>query len=136
MARYAAWDPNERLIELDLSGAELDARAVDTVCEEMIQIARLRRPDKPFVLVNWTGGRFLPDGVRRFDERVPGLYQYVRAIVRYGADDVVTRVGLRADTIRFRLQDLKTHLYDTREEALAALRCYETSGAERGDIER
>lgn len=127
MSSYAQWDAVERVIFVDLSGAELGARDVDQVCEDILREARRRAPERPFVLVDWTGGRFLPDGAKRFDERVAGLYEGVRAIVRYGVDDILTRVGLRTDTLKLRLQDLKTHLYETRADALSAIRQFEAS---------
>lgn len=121
MAKYSYYDPQERVVFVDLTGLRADPAIVDEVIDEEISIAHTL-PEKVFLVVCWKDVVMSPAATERYGQRLPELLKHVRGIVRYDATEVTTRIAIRSQTVVNNLQKAKAHLYSSKEEAIAAVR--------------
>lgn len=122
MGKYSYYDEKEDVIFTDITGIASVRSSVDTVIDEVIAIAR-SLPKRVFIVVCWQDVKMDAVTAQYYGERVADLLKnYVRGIVRYGANDVQTRINIRTETVRHHTQGSRSYLYPTKEEALAALR--------------
>jgi hypothetical protein len=119
MGKYSYYDEKEGVIFTNLAGLESTREITDAVINEVIAIAR-SLPQKVFVVVNWQGARI--NDPEYYGQRVAELMQYIRGVVRYSATDVHTRIAIRTQTIKRHLQASRSHIFNSKEEALAAIR--------------
>jgi hypothetical protein len=109
------------VIDLDLSGLRATAQDVDAIADAIIAMAS-GLPKPPYVVACWYGTILDADAARRYAERLTDVARHVRAIVRYQAVDSMIRVLIRTETIKRRLQNSRAFIFDSRQDALRAIR--------------
>jgi hypothetical protein len=123
--RRAHYDARDNVVHYDATGLVGEAADVDTAFDELMAVGRTL-PKKAYIVTCWAGVVLTAEGARRYGERLPELYDHYIAVVRYATNDLTTRVHIRTETIKQRVQGAKAMIYETRDEALAAIR--------RGDV--
>jgi hypothetical protein len=121
MNRRISYDPKERVIFVDLTGLVATPQLVDEIVDEEIALAKTLT-EKVFMVVCWKDVKMDPASSDRYGERLPELLKHFRGIVRYDASEITTRLAIRAKNMKQHTQNDKTHIYSSREEALAAVR--------------
>lgn len=119
--RRLDYDPIDGVIDLDLSGLRATARDVDAIGDALIAMAA-GLPHPPYVVACWRGTVLDAEAARRYPVRLVEVTGYVRAIVRYEAIDSFTRVLIRTETIKRRLQNSRAFIFDSRQDAMRAIR--------------
>lgn len=127
MGQFSYYDAKERVIFSHSTEAEPTVATTDAFFDETIEIAH-RLPQKVFMIVSWKDTRMTPECAKRYNERLPELLKYIRGIVRYQADDRISRIYIRTATVIHNFQRSQAHIYASREEALAAVRKLEEMG--------
>lgn len=123
MGKFSRYDPIDDVILTDVSGLAAGTNElIDAIFDEIIALASMR-PFKPYVVACWKGVSFVnPDTAKYYGNRTADLLKHVAAVVRYAADDPVTRAHIRAEMIKHRAEGTRSTLYETKEEALEAVR--------------
>lgn len=119
--RRAHYDAKENVVFFDATGLVGEAADVDVAFDELMAVGRAL-PHKAYIVTCWQGVVLTADGARRYSERLPELYDCYIAVVRYATNDLTTRVHIRTETIKQRVQGAKAMIYETRAEAIAAIR--------------
>jgi hypothetical protein len=126
MGRWSHYDAEENIVYTDITGVENSIHSVDVVIDEAIDLVK-DLPEKPYLIVCWKDVTMDPDVAEYYGKRTAHLIQtYLKGIARYSATDISTRIHLRTETIKHQTQGSRSHIYDSKEEALEAVR--------RGDI--
>jgi hypothetical protein len=115
------YDPIDGVIHVDLSDLHATSADVDGMAEAVIAMAS-GLAKRPYLLVCWRGALMDSEASRRYAARIGDLTAHVRAIVRYQALDAMNRVLIRTETIKRRLQNSRAFIFDTRQDALHAIR--------------
>lgn len=126
--RRAFYDAKDNVVHFDATGLAGSAEDVDVAFDELMMVGRAL-PKKAYVVTCWEGVVLTAEGARRYSERLTELYAHYLAIVRYATRDLTTRVHIRTETIKQRVQGAKAMIYDTRAEALEAVRRGEVTPA-------
>ena len=121
MGKYSDYDPKENVIFSHAATRELSVESTNEYFDETIALAR-SLPQKVFLVVCWKDIKLTPEVAKQYSARLPELIKHVRGIVRYQAEDPLTRIVVRAETVIHNFQKAQAHIYATREEALAAVR--------------
>lgn len=121
MGKYSNYDEKEGVILTDLTGLTSSRQTVDEVIDEVIQIAD-SLPQKTYLVACWKNLQLDKDTADYYGQRLIELLQHVRGIVRYEATDVITRIAIRAETVKHNLQGAKANIFANKEEALEAIR--------------
>jgi hypothetical protein len=124
MNRYARYDATENHIFVDLSNMTVNYEVLSRSFDEVVAIAK-SLPDKVYVLACWNNTELDTGILEIYGDSTESLFQYVRGIVRYGRLNSVTSVTIRAQTVKRKLQGLRSHIYPTKEEALQKIRLLE-----------
>jgi hypothetical protein len=119
--RRVVYDAVDGIIEVDLTNLHATAADIDVVFDGITALAS-GLPKPPYVLVCWLGASLEGQAPRRYGERIATLSRHVRAIVRYQMVDSMTRVVVRTETIKRRLQNSRAFIFETRQDALRAIR--------------
>lgn len=129
MGKYSKFDMKHGVIVTDVTGVVARNRAdIDEIFDELIAIAR-SRPRKPWVVACWKDVRFEDPAVASYyGERTAGLLQHIAGVVRYAANDPITRALVRSQTLKHRAEGTRSNIHETFEEALAAVRESEKRG--------
>lgn len=119
-AGWLRYDPVLDLIEVDVTDARADSTdLIDAIFDALEALARAH-PDR-YVLACWQGVEIAPSVVAHYGERTARLLLLVRQVIRYGANDPITRSIVRTEAIRHVAAGVRSNLYVTRAAALAAL---------------
>ena len=129
MGKYATYDSTEKVISTDLTGLIGTPQIVDEVMDEIIAVAKTL-PEKVFMIVCWKDVKMDPVTSEHYGQRLPDLLNYLRGIIRYDATEITTRLAIRAKNIKYQTQNAKTHIYTSKEEALAVVRQMEQENKE------
>jgi hypothetical protein len=123
MGKYSRWDAVNDVIVTDVSGVNAkDNAVIDEIFDELVSIAA-RRARKPWVVACWKDVKFDdPSVATYYGERTAGLLQYVAGVMRYAASDPITRAYVRTQMLKHREDGTRSNLYETFEQALAAVR--------------
>jgi hypothetical protein len=123
MGKYSQFDPGENVIFTDATNAAHASRAtIDEIFDELIAIARAR-PEPVYVVACWKNAGFADRAVAEYyGQRTAELLKHVRGVVRYGADDPITRSFIRTESMKHRDEGVRSNLFETRADALAAVR--------------
>jgi hypothetical protein len=123
MTSHSRYDPDLDVIRTDVTGIGApDRHVVDEIFDELIAVGR-SRPRKTWVIACWRDVKIDDPAVATYyGERTAELMQYVAGVVRYAANDPVTRAIVRSETLKHRAQGTRSNLYATFDEALAAVR--------------
>lgn len=123
MVCYSRYDAGLDVILTDVTGVEArDRGVIDAIFDELIALARAQ-PRKRWVIACWKDVKFEDPAVATYyGERTAELLEHVVGVVRYAANDPVTRAVVRSETLKHRAQGTRSNLFATFEEALAAVR--------------
>lgn len=119
MEQGCYYDKQENVIFLEL--AYYDAHPSENPLNDIILLSNTL-PQKAYLVVNGTGVKHNPEGLEAFAKALAVLLSYVKRVVRYGFNDTHTRIKLRTEVIKQDFQNSKPNIFDTREQALAAIR--------------
>ncbi len=121
MGKYCHYDAVERVIFTDLSTSIASPEVVDEIINEIIATARLL-PHKVFMVVSWRDVPLEMTSAARYSQRLPEVMHHLLGVVRYDVTDTMARIAIRAETVKQNLQKAQSHIYPSKEEALAAVR--------------
>lgn len=125
MGRWSKYDEQENIIHTDISGIVATIPIVDEVIDEVIELAGTL-PSKVFMVVCWRKVKMANASVAtHYGNRLPGLLKHIRGIIRYDVSEVASRIVIRSETLKHNVQHSRSHIYATKEEALAAVRSLE-----------
>jgi len=121
--KYSRYDPTEDVIFTDITGLlAKDTKIIDLVFDELIGIAR-RLHHKVYVVGCWKDVKVSnPTIAIHYGNRSAELLIHVRGVVRYAADDPLTRAYVRTEMLKHQMQGTRSNLFGTREQALQAVR--------------
>jgi hypothetical protein len=77
---------------------------------------------KVFAVANLNGSTIDADLQQNYEKYYSGTLQHVRGVVRYNVTNLLTSVTIRSTTVTKRLQGSQSHIYRTKEAAIAAVR--------------
>jgi len=122
MGRYSRYDSELDVIETDVTGVRASStEVIDSIFDELEEIAR-SKPNR-WVLACWKDTKIDDAKVASYyGERTTKLLSRVRGVVRYAANDSLTKVHVRAQAVKHRNEGMRSNLFDSREEALAVIR--------------
>lgn len=120
MSDFCYYDPKEKVIFLHLSKIPNADTDPGLSFRTIIEIAK-SLPEKVWLVVNWEGIKLNKDQAGDYGSRASAILPYIRGVVRYGLSDNVTRVQVRAETIKHDMNASRSNIFVTREEALAAI---------------
>ena len=121
MGKYSNYDPKEGVIFTDLTGLKASPKLTDEVIDELLALAR-SLPNKAWVVVCWKDVQMDQANAEHYGVRVKEVIPYLRGIVRYETNEIHTRLFIRSQTVKHKLQGSRTNIYPTRADALAAIR--------------
>jgi len=123
MGKYSHYDPIENVIFTDITNlVAKDTKIIDEVFDELIAIAR-RLHQKVYVVGCWKNVKVSnPSIAIHYGNRSAELLIHVRGVIRYAADDPLTRAYVRTEMLKHQTQGTRSNLYETREAALQAVR--------------
>jgi hypothetical protein len=122
MGKWSNYDVEENIVYTDITGVENSMQSVDNVIDEVIGLVR-DLPEKPYLIVCWRDVSMDPDVADYYGKRTADLIRnYLKGVARYAATDIATRIHLRTETIKHHTQGSRSHIYNTKEEALEAIR--------------
>jgi hypothetical protein len=127
MSKYSRFDPKENVIATDVTGVSGTRESIDEIFDELTAVAKsLRR--KVWVVACWKQVTFDEEGAAEYyGKRTAELLHWVKGVMRYGADDPLTRSYIRTQTLKHRAEGTRSNLFETRREALAAVRAAEAA---------
>ncbi len=112
----------EDVIFIDyLPGTILTQTFLDDVINRVGVIAG-QLPHKVFSISNLRDVKISPDLQPIFAEYTAKLLKHVRGVIRYDANQLLTNVTIRTTTVTGNQQNMDSHLYPSRESAVAAVR--------------
>ena len=128
MGKYTYYDPEENVIFCDPTGLSASKENIDLISDEVEEVARSILPRKVFMVVCYKEIKMTPELVAYYGERMAATQKHLRGVVRYAMEDIVTRIALRSETVKYGLQKGQAHIYSSKEEALAAVWQMERAG--------
>lgn len=129
MGKYSHYDDVERVIFTDASTLSHATRQmVDELFDELEGIARAL-PTRPYVVACWRNAGFADTSVaEHYGDRTARLLKFVRGVVRYAANDPITRAIVRTEMMKHQREGTRSNFVATREDALAVVRELEAEG--------
>ena len=118
---WSRYDAVLDLIETDVTGVEAaSVQVIDDIFDELESVAR-RHPQR-YVLACWRETKIMNQIVAaHYGVRTSRLLGLVNGVVRYAANDAITRSMVRTQAIKHVADGMRSNLYETREQALAAI---------------
>jgi hypothetical protein len=119
--RYATYDRQNDVVWVDATGVAATSKAViDDIFDELDATAK-SLPGRYFIAC-WKNVKIADAEVAsHYGKRSAELLSLCKGIVRYAATDPLTRSYIRTETIKHRAEGSRSNLYESREEALAAV---------------
>jgi hypothetical protein len=123
MGKYSRYDVAHDVIVTDVSGINAkDNAVIDVIFDELTAIA-MKRPRKPWVVACWKDVKFDdPTVAAYYGQRTKNLLQHVAGVMRYAANEPITRAYVRTQSLKHRAEGTRSNLFETFEDALAAVR--------------
>jgi hypothetical protein len=121
MGKYSYYDAKEGVIFTDLTGLTSNRRTVDEVVDELLAVIR-SVPKKVYLVACWKDVALDKDTAEYYGQRATEVAKQILGTVRYDTTDVVTRIALRAETVKHSLQRGKANIFPSKEAALEAIR--------------
>ncbi len=122
MSRFGIhYDEKEDVIELSVAGLTLTPLILSELRAEL-QVVAAQLPHRVFLLTCWEAT--LIDSTLTGEEYARHIEQalkIMRGTTCYGATNPFTNIFLRTTTVQYGFQGHQSHIYLTREEALAAI---------------
>ena len=126
MAQYVTYDKNNNVLFTDFSNLILTANIIEHSIAE-IKAASEKLPRKVYLLTCFQDTKVSTEVQENWGKSVQEILQYVKGLVRYGANDLLINVTIRSSTVLYHTQGNNSYLYPTREAALEAIRQLENS---------
>jgi hypothetical protein len=119
--RYATYDRQNDVVWVDATGVDASSKAViDDIFDELDAAAKAY-PGRYFIAC-WRNVKLADSEVASYyGKRSAELLARCKGIIRYAATDPLTRSYIRTETIKHRAEGSRSNLYESREEALAAV---------------
>lgn len=114
------YDPKENIVDVDVSGVVFSPSVVDEIFDRLLRVVR-SAPQKPWVLTCWAGAELDLESAKRYGLRSEELKPLVLATLRYDVPGH-SKVQIRSELIKHRLTTTRSVFYQTRAEALAAIK--------------
>jgi hypothetical protein len=130
MGKYMHYDPEQHVIMVDHTDQILTREVMAEVLQEYKETCA-GLPQKVYVVVCWKNTKLSPDLGDYYATIVEEVLKYVKGIVRYEANDFLTTITIRAQTIRHNLQHSQSNIYPSKEAALEAVRKLEAVGSKK-----
>ena len=121
MAQYVTYDKSNNILFVDYSNQTITTDLFDQVVAETGELAA-QLTQRVYFLACMKNTKVSPEVQAIWGKYTQQILQYVKGVVRYEATDVVTNVTIRSNTVRYHVQGNNSHIYPTREAALAAIR--------------
>jgi hypothetical protein len=121
MGKYANYDPQEDVIFFSFQTANITGPILKEGMTEVIAVTN-GLPHKVFMVSDWQDVTLSPDAQAEYGRLTAELMRHIRGIVRYGANKLISRTLIRSETIKHQWQGTQSHIYPTKEEALAVVR--------------
>jgi hypothetical protein len=120
------YDPELRVIVTDASNLQhATMKDIDALFDELVRLAK-SLPSKVYVLAHWKNAGFFDSSVAdHYGNRTADLLKHVRGVVRYAANDPITRAMVRSQMMKHLAEGTRSNFFETREEALDAVRVLE-----------
>lgn len=118
---HVAYDRKNDVIWVDVTGVTATTkRDIDAVFDPIVTTARAY-PGR-YVIACWKDVKIADTEVADYyGKRSADLLPLCRGIIRYAATDPLTRAHIRTEAIKHRTEGSRANLYESREEALAAV---------------
>jgi hypothetical protein len=130
MANYVSYDKENNILFADYTNQTLTTAIFDQILREVrTLVAQL--PQKVYFLACLKNTKTAPELQMVWGQYSVEMMQYVKGIVRYEANDTVTNIAIRSSTVRYHVQGINSHIYPSREAALAAIRQMEQDEKEK-----
>lgn len=126
MTQYVTYDKTNNVLFADYTNLTITPQIFDHVVEETRQLSA-KLPQKVYFLACLNNSKITPELQAIWGEYTQKMLQYVRGVIRYEANDVITNITIRSNTVRYRTQGHNSHIYPSKEEAIAAIRQMEQS---------
>lgn len=120
--KYCHFDPVEKVIFADYSNETITVEMLAEVRAELSQILKAH-PGNYYTVTNYTNSVIGP-GLTHDDlaNHLFKIGEIVRGTIRYGNLLPMTSIFLRTTTVRNHYQNFQSHIYKTKEEALAVVK--------------
>jgi hypothetical protein len=122
MGKYSRYDAKHDVIVVDVTGIVVDSEElIDEIFAELYGfIDSLKK--KPWIISCWKDLKFeRPDLAPYYGNKVAHLQSRVSGVVRYAANDPITRALIRAQHLKHRAEGTRSNIHETFEDALAAV---------------
>jgi len=118
---WSRYDAELDVIETDVSFVEAaSTETIDAIFDELEAIAAMH-PHR-YVLACWRETKIMDQIVAaHYGIRTTRLLAWVNAVVRYAANDPLTRAMVRTQAIKHVAAGMRSNLYETRAEALSTI---------------
>lgn len=121
MGKKVYYDKEADVIVADFSGLTVNNEILEEIVTDTVAIAKTLN-HKVFAVSCWHETKMGPEMAERFGQNCVELLKHLRGLVRYGVADPVTNITIRSTTLMTHLQGNNSYIYQTKEEALAAVR--------------
>jgi hypothetical protein len=120
MGKYSYYDASEEVVFVNLSGLKPTRDLWDEIMSDIH--ATLDGVEQKVYLVScWREVQMDLSSAQYYGECVKELLKRVRGIVRYEATEPLTRIYLISEAIKHEMQGSRSHIYNTKSEALKAI---------------
>jgi hypothetical protein len=121
MIKYVSYDQKNNVLFADYTNQTLSPEIFDQIMSEVRTLAA-QLPQKLYFLACLKNTKTTPELQMVWGQYSVQMLQYVKGIVRYEATDTATNIAIRSGTVRYHVQGINSHIYPSREAALAAIR--------------
>jgi hypothetical protein len=126
--QYVSYDEKDHVLFADYTNMHITSEIFSQVIEEIQLLAT--RLDKPVCFLACLANTTVaPELTQDWGKYTKQALQYVLGVIRYQANNVMTNVTIRTNTVRDHLQGVQSHIYPDRTTALAAIRQIELAAA-------
>lgn len=116
------YDQQENVIFIDHSGLLVTREVFENSCADTVAIGKTLS-GKVYQVICWENAKISPDIT---DEIYLAMMQvispYIKGTVRYAVSDALVNITARSFSVRHKVHGVKSNIYKTKEEALAAVR--------------
>jgi hypothetical protein len=130
--RIARYEPKNDVIFVDATGIKAQTlETVDAIFDELEAISK--QYPRRYAIICWKDVEIgSPAVAAHYGERAARWNTMLAGVVRYAADDPLLRSYIRTEALKHQKSGMRSNLYATLEEALAAIEAMRES-ARRGE---
>lgn len=120
MKKYVTYDKANNILFAYYTNLTLTPQLFDQVITETSQWAA-KLPKKVFFLACLQNTKVNAELQQVWGSYTLQLLEYVKGVVRYDANYMMTNVTIRINTVRYHTQGINSHIYPSSEVALEAI---------------